>query len=240
MIDFRVAWLCFRFPFAFGKHGAFGGFLGTTNLLEEGLNVATTDWAGFFFQWTFASATCTIVSGAGAERYSFQGCLISAVMLSAVVYPMAVHWCWSSDAWLANGAHNDIAFFDFAGSGVVHVTGDSIASMLINVIGARAGRFNEKGEDQSLSPHNVLPACCCGNSPPDHGWFGFNCGSVLAASGGNSALAGRVCAITAIGASAGGLTAFFIIYFRRCFINLEVLMNGMLAGCVWVTAELRF
>jgi hypothetical protein len=90
------------------------------------------------------------------------------------------------------------------------------------------------------SLHNVLPACCCGNSPPDHGWFGFNGGSVLAASGGNSALAGRVCAITAIGASAGGLTAFFIIYFRRCFINLEVLMNGMLAGCVWVTAELRF
>ena len=70
------------------------------------------------------------------------------------------------DAWLANGAHNDIAFFDFAGCGVVHVTGDSIAFMLINVIGARAGRFNEKGEDQSLSPHNVLPACCCGNSLP--------------------------------------------------------------------------
>jgi len=156
VIDFRVAWLCFRFPFAFGKHGAFGGFLGTTNLLEEGLNVATTDWAGFFFQWTFASATCTIVSGAGAERYLFQGCLLSAVMLSAVVYPMAVHWCWSSDAWLANGAHNDIAFFDFAGSGVVHVTGDSIASMLINVIGARAGRFNERARTKVFPP----TTCC--------------------------------------------------------------------------------
>jgi len=130
--------------------------LGTTNLLEEGLNVATTDWAGFFFQWTFASATCTIVSGAGAERYLFQGCLLSAVMLSAVVYPMAVHWCWSSDAWLANGAHNDIAFFDFAGSGVVHVTGDSIASMLINVIGARAGRFNERARTKVFPP----TTCC--------------------------------------------------------------------------------
>jgi len=69
---------------------------------------------------------------------------------------MAVHWCWSSDAWLANGAHNDIAFFDFAGSGVVHVTGDSIASMLINVIGARAGRFNERARTKVFPP----TTCC--------------------------------------------------------------------------------
>jgi len=238
VIDFLVAtctWLCFGYPFAFGERGAFGDFLGTSNFFGDGLDVATTDWAGFFFQWTFASATCTIVSGAGAERCSFQGYLLSTVMLSAVVYPMVVHWCWSSDAWLANGSHNDIAFFDFAGSGVVHMTGGSVAFMLINAIGAREGRFNEKGEVQSLSPHNLVLAAA-GTLLLIMGWFGFNGGSVLAASGGNSALAGRVCAITAIGASAGGLTAFFIVYFQSGFIKLEVLMNGMLAGCVSVTA----
>lgn len=238
VIDFLVAtvtWLCFGFPFAFGERGAFGNFLGTNHFFGSGLDVSTTDWAGFFFQWTFASATCTIVSGAGAERCSFQGYLLSTVMLSSLVYPMVVHWCWSDDAWLANGSEHDIAFFDFAGSGVVHLTGGSVAFMLINAIGAREGRFNDKGEVQSLSPHNLVLAAA-GTLLLIMGWFGFNGGSVLGASGGNSALAGRVCAITAIGASAGGLTAFFIVFFSSGFIKLEVLMNGMLAGCVSVTA----
>ena len=115
------------------------------------------------------------------------------------------------------------------------MVGGSVALMLITCIGAREGRFNIKGEVQSLTPHNLVLAAM-GTLLLVLGWFGFNGGSVLAATGGSSALAGRVCAMTSIGAASGALTAFFIHYFWSGFIKLEILINGMLAGCVSVTA----
>jgi len=238
VIDFLICtmtWFTLGYGIAFGDRGGVGDMWGTTKFFAEDMDLASGEWAMWFFQWTFASATCTIVSGAGAERCSFAGYILSTFLLSLIIYPTVVHWCWSSDAWLANGSHDDIAFFDFAGSGVVHMTGGSVALMLVTAIGAREGRFNEKGEVQSLSPHNLVLAAA-GTLLLVMGWFGFNGGSVLAASGGSSALAGRVCVITAVGAATGGLCAFFIHYFTSGFIKLEVLMNGMLAGCVSVTA----
>jgi len=238
VVDFlivTITWLTFGYGLAFGERGALGDFAGTSYFFTDGVDEKTTQWANWFFQWAFASATCTIVSGAGAERCSFAGYLLSTMMLSTLVYPVVVHWVWSSDAWLANGSQSDIAFFDFAGSGVVHMVGGSVALMLITTIGAREGRFNAKGEVQCLTPHNLVLAAM-GTLLLVMGWFGFNGGSVLAASGGSAALAGRVCAITSIGAASGALTAFFIHYFWGGFIKLEILINGMLAGCVSVTA----
>lgn len=258
-VDFLVAtifWLIIGYPLAFGNSGdtgrgggcggkdcALGHFAGQDYYFGDKVSPTDTSWAMWFFQWSFASATCTIVSGSGAERCSFQGYLISTMCLASFVYPCVVHWGWSGDAWLldgctferTSGACDGLQFFDFAGSGIVHLTGGVVAFCLAAIVGPRDGRFSEDGKVNLLQPHNLVLSCS-GGLLLVLGWFGFNGGSVLAASGGNSSLAGRVCAITAVGAATGGLSAFGIVFIQSRFINLEALMNGMLAGCVSVTA----
>ena len=58
------------------------------------------------------------MSGAIAERAAFNGYIIFSILISGLVYPVHAHWCWGPDGWLA-----DKGFYDFAGSGVVHLAG---------------------------------------------------------------------------------------------------------------------
>merc|ERR1719181_1274229 len=105
-----ICWLVLGFPLAFGK-GEFvgdGWWFGSTeegftDFTREAEGTLDSNWATWFFQWSFASATCTIVSGAGAERCSFQGYLMSTCLLAASVYPVVVHSMWSDDAWARDG-----------------------------------------------------------------------------------------------------------------------------------------
>jgi len=120
---------------------------------------------------------------------------------------------------------------------VVHLTGGVAALSLATIVGPRDGRFSDDGKN-TMAPHNLVLSAG-GALLLITGWFGFNGGSVLQASGGNSAAAGRACAITAIGTATGGLFAFYYFFHRYGFINLEKLMNGMLAGAVSVTAGAR-
>ena len=95
------------YPIAFGSDG---GFFGQKNFLSAGPETPTPDaennyWPFWFFQWSFCAATCTIVSGAGAERCSFQGYLCSTMLLASFVYPVVVHSMWAGDAWLVNVSH---------------------------------------------------------------------------------------------------------------------------------------
>ena len=89
-----------------------------------------TAFAGWFFQWAFAATTATIISGAIAERCTVKGYIIVSIVMTALIYPVVVHWVWSGAGWLSAfcdttsfgrvGTHGMI---DFAGSGVVHLTG---------------------------------------------------------------------------------------------------------------------
>ena len=89
------------FPIAFSE-GEFVGQKGWFAMDAPDPDNETMYWPKWFFQWSFASATCTIVSGAGAERCSFLGYLVSTFLLSSFVYPIVVHSMWSDQAWLAN------------------------------------------------------------------------------------------------------------------------------------------
>jgi len=235
-IDFLVAmvvWLFLGYGFAFGGGADAGYFVGHDQFF--GTNMTIDMWPNWFFQWSFASAAATIVSGAAAERSSFFGYLFSTIIICTFVYPPIVHWAWSSRAWLSDGSAGGIKFKDYAGCGVVHMTGGVCAFNIASALGPRDGRFDAEGNVNTLEAHNlvlsaggaiILVAC----------WFGFNGGSTLAASNGNSMLAARVCAMTATGAAFGGLTAFCICFYRTRLVRLEVLMNGVLAGLVAVTA----
>lgn len=235
-VDFlicTVGWLILGYGLAFGCDDC-GYFAGNDRFFADDMSVTGPEWSTWFFQWSFASTACTIVSGSGAERCSFHGYVMSTVMLSSTVYPIIVHWVWSGKAWLYDGSEDDIKFYDFAGSGVVHMVGGTAAFVLASTIGPRDGRFSKSGV-QTLQPHNMVIAAA-GTLLIVAGWFCFNGGSVLAASGGNAQVAARVCAMTAIGAACGGIAAFFIVFLQSRFISLPALLNGILGGCVGITA----
>lgn len=77
-----------------------------------------------FYQWTFAATCSTIISGAMAGRTNLVAYFVYSVVVTGFIYPVVVHWTWSDNAWLA-----DRGYLDFAGSGIVHVTG-GIAAMI--------------------------------------------------------------------------------------------------------------
>ena len=230
-----ICWLAIGYPIAFGSEN--GGMFGSEKWVAVGApnpNFETGFWPFWFFQWSFASATCTIVSGAGAERCSFQGYIVSTALLATFVYPVVVHSMWCGSGWLSSGENDKIAVFDFAGSGVVHLVGGTGAFMIASIVGARDGRFGKNGEVISLSPHNLVMAAT-GGLLLLTGWFGFNGGSTAAASGGGGRDAGRICAVTAMGAAAGGMTTLLYVWYTSHFIMLEALINGILAGLVSIT-----
>ena len=110
------------------------------------------DFALWFFQYVFAAAAATIVSGAVAERAQLGAYLIYSTVITGLIYPVVVHWVWDGYGWASafNGNEGDDApllggQIDFAGSGVVHMTGGVAALIGAAVIGPRAGRFEGGG-----------------------------------------------------------------------------------------------
>ncbi len=66
----------------------------------------------------FAATAATLVSGSLAERCNFVAYIVYSVMITGVIYPLVAHWCWHREGWLRVAG-----YYDFAGSGVVHLTG---------------------------------------------------------------------------------------------------------------------
>ncbi len=227
-----IFWI-FGFGLMFGA--TYYGFFGTSGFFFEMSNVdipgvsPASAGAFFFFQLAFCATATTIVSGAVAERMTLLGYLVTAAILSGFIYPVFGHWAWgglplgNADGWLAG-----IGFVDFAGSTVVHSVGGWVALAAIMVIGARAGRFDEKrpieGHDLSIAALGVMFLWI--------GWFGFNGGSTLAF---NDAVPG-ILVNTLLAAAAGGMAG--LIGSWGCWGRPAVghTMNGVLAGLVAITA----
>ncbi|HJL17832.1 MAG TPA: ammonium transporter [Sandaracinaceae bacterium LLY-WYZ-13_1] len=180
-----------------------------------------------FFQLVFAATAATIVSGAVAERVSLPGFLIFTSLASAVLYPIAGHWVWGGGYLAA-----ETSFHDFAGSTVVHAVGGGMALAGVMVIGARHGRFDEKGRPRPMPAHS-FPLAALGVLVLWLGWFGFNGGSTLAAD--PDAIA-PVILVTNLAAAGGFLAALVHTRLRTGGLDLSMALNGALAGLVSITA----
>ena len=140
----------------------------------------------WFFQWTFAATAATIVSGAVAGRAALLGYFAVAFWMTSFVYPVVSHWIWATGGWAsAFNAPEDSLFgycgmIDFAGSGVVHMTGGIAALYGAVILGPRLGRFGPEG--QPIPPHNMM-SVTLGTLILWFGWYGFNVGSTLALDG---------------------------------------------------------
>ncbi|MEB3311655.1 MAG: ammonium transporter [Snowella sp.] len=187
----------------------------------EGLPVSVF----FLFQVAFAGTAATIVSGAVAERIKFVDFIIFSLLLVGISYPITGHWVWTSSGWLAN-----LGFKDFAGSTVVHSVGGWAALVGAVILGPRIGKY-VSGRSSAIPGHNMSIATL-GCLILWIGWFGFNPGSQLAA---DQACA-YIAVTTNLAAAAGAITATFTSWFRDSKPDLTMVINGVLAGLVAVTA----
>lgn len=226
-----------------GFIGASGGFFlsGADNSPATGEAYqgifSALNWTGvplgakFFFQLVFAGTAATIVSGAVAERIKFVDFLLFSLLLVGVAYPITGHWIWGG-GFLAKAG-----FYDFAGSTVVHAVGGWAALMGAAFLGPRIGKFNRDGSTNALPAHNMSIATL-GALILWLGWFGFNPGSTMSV--GNGSLLAHIALTTntagAFGALAATITAWVILGKP----DLSMIINGLLAGLVAVTAPCAF
>lgn len=234
LIVFALATLAYwaiGFSLMFGEGGGFvgggGWFLSgapeTYGLspFPEGLPVPVF----FLFQVAFAGTAATIVSGAVAERVHFVSFLIFSVLLVAVAYPITGHWVWDSQGWLYN-----LGFVDFAGSTVVHGAGGWAALVGAAMLGPRIGKY-QNGQSMAIPGHNMSIAML-GCLILWIGWFGFNPGSQLAA----DEMVPYIAVTTNLAGAAGGIAATITSWVVSGKPDLSMVINGILAGLVAITA----
>jgi ammonium transporter, Amt family len=185
--------------------------------------------AKFFFQLVFAGVAVTIVSGAVAERIKFFAFVLFSLFLGGIGYPITGHWIWGG-GWLYR-----IGFWDFAGSTVVHSVGGWAALIGALMLGPRLGKYQD--DDSLALPGHSFPLATLGCLILWLGWFGFNAGSTLAAD--PQAIAHLLLTTNMAGAM-GGISAAVVAwrYFGKP--DLSVIINGILGGCVGITASCRF
>ena len=230
LMDFCAGVIAF---FAVGYAIAFGagnGFFGTTGwFLGDGafqygtLTVPVT----FIFQAAFAATAATIVSGAMAERTRFKSYFVYSIFISALIYPVVVHWQWGG-GWLSQLA---TPFHDFAGSTIVHMTGGVAALMGAIVLGPRIGKYGPDGRPRAIPAHSI-PFAVLGTLILLVGWYGFNPGSQLAADG----AIGGIAVTTTLAAAAGAVFAMLTIWAKSGKPDVAMAANGLLAGLVGITA----
>ncbi|MDJ0757617.1 MAG: ammonium transporter [Ardenticatenaceae bacterium] len=236
IVDFTTSTLVFwliGFGIMFGPSLAGRGWIGAINELPRNLT-SNPDLAAFFiFQVMFCGTAVTILSGSVAERMKFKGYFLVSLLISALVYPFLGHWMWNG---LQNGEAigwlGQLGFVDFAGSSVVHSVGGWAALALLLILGPRAGRFPEGKPPQKISGANT-PFAAFGVLILYVGWIGFNGGSVLAFN--DSVL--PVVANTIIAGSAGLVAPLLLMILTRDRYDTDLLMNGILAGLVAITAS---
>lgn len=231
LMDFCAGALAFfavGYAIAFGGDGndffgAGGWFLGDGAFQYGTLTVPVT----FVFQVAFAATAATIVSGAMAERTKFKSYFLYSIVISAVIYPVVVHWNWGG-GWLAQLS---TPFHDFAGSTMVHLTGGVAALMGAIVLGPRIGKYGPDGKPRAIPAHNI-PFAVLGTFILLVGWYGFNPGSELAADG----AIGGIAVTTTLAAAAGAIMAMAAIWLKSGKPDVAMTANGMLAGLVGITA----
>ena len=202
-----------------------GGPGDNADLSYDSTALCMTGWTDFLFQAMFAATAATIVSGAVAERVKLGAFMIFAVLLVGFAYPISGGWKWGG-GWL-----DDMGFYDFAGSSVVHAFGGFAALACVLVLGPRKGKFTKNGIKPILG--SSMPLAAIGVFLLGLGWFGFNGGSVLSADPG---LISYVCVTTALAAAAGALASIATSWIVLKKPDLSMALNGVLAGLVGITA----
>ncbi len=232
LMDFALGSLVFwvlGFGLMFGADQA--GLIGLPDLFVKGTYGSTIPTPVFLiFQTVFCATAATIVSGAMAERTKFISYVIYSMIISLVIYPVSGHWIWGG-GWLSQ-----LGFHDFAGSTAVHMVGGVAALVGAALLGPRVGKYGKDGKPRAIPGHS-LTLGALGVFILWFGWFGFNPGSTLSATGDGSLTAmGHIFVTTNLAAAAGATATMILTWFRYKKPDVSMTLNGTLAGLVAITA----
>src|SRR5436309_3098340 len=219
------------FGHPFGLFGTKGFFL-SADVYDVGV------FALFLFQMVFMDTTCTIPTGAMAERWKWSSFLVYGFFISMFTYPLFANWVWGG-GWLSQlGANFGLGHghVDFAGSSVVHMVGGVTALAGAWVLGPRLGKYNKDGSANAIPGHNI-PMAILGTFILAFGWFGFNPGSTLA---GGDLRVSVIAVNTMLASASGAIVAMFYMWARFGKPDPSMMANGMLAGLVAITAPCAF
>jgi ammonium transporter, Amt family len=217
-----------------------GGYFG----FDSSRVFAIPDWSegsflhpqiDFLFQAAFAATAATIVSGAVAGRLKFGAYLIYTAVITGFVYPISGFWKWGG-GWLAT-----MNFWDFAGSGIVHMVGGFAGLAGAMLLGPRIGRYSADGKSIPIPGHNVT-FTTLGVFLLLIGWYGFNPGSQFGAPVAPLGYAditayGLIATNTTLAACAGSCVALALAWVMFGKPDLTMGLNGMLGGLVGITAN---
>lgn len=243
-VDFMIGSVLFffvGFGFMFGSDGA--GFIGAPNWGDLSFYKSDLPVEGFLmFETVFCATSATIVSGAMAERTKFSMYIVYSFFISLIIYPVEGHWTWGG-GWLCNDAAESFmmttfghVFHDFAGSAIVHSVGGVLALIGAIALGPRRGKYDANGKSRAIPGHSLIMAAL-GVFILWMGWFGFNPGSQLAATGEVNRIAiSHVFLTTNLAAACGGIATMFVTWMKYGKPSFSLTLNGVLAGLVGITA----
>ena len=234
LADFGVTTILFwLFGFALMYGATQSGLVGTSGFLLD-IDQGGARLAFFFFQVVFCGAAVTIVAGAIAERTRFTAFLLMAAVGAGITYPIFGHWAWNgAEIGQHTGWLGALGFVDFAGSSVVHSVGGWIALALLLILGPRTGRFPKDGPPRRIPAANV-PLASLGVFLLWFGWFGFNAGSSFIM---DSESVPRIVVNTVLAGATGMIVTLIVGWNVRKRAEIDLLLNGTLAGAVAVTAN---
>lgn len=232
-VDFCIGSLVFwilGFSLMFGA--THFGLIGTPDFFVKGdYSSSIPTMAFLIFQTMFCGAAATIVSGAMAERTKFISYCIFSVAISAVIYPISGHWIWGG-GWL-----QQLGFHDFAGSTAIHTVGGISALIGAKMLGPRIGKYTKDGKPNAIPGHS-LTLGALGVFILWFGWFGFNGGSTLTATGNDAiTLISHIFVTTNLAAAAGAVSTMLISWVRYKKPDMSMTLNGALGGLVAITAS---
>jgi ammonium transporter, Amt family len=253
LIGFPIAFSGFSYPGYFGfDHAIQSQATGLIHFGDWTFLWARAGWglsgvaysapvmAYFLYMVAFMDTTATIPTGAMAERWKWKAFIGWGLFCGGIFYPIFAGWTWGG-GWLSQLGNNlslGFGYVDFAGSGVVHAMGGIAALAGAVVLGPRIGKYGPDKKPRTLAGHNI-PMAGVGVFILLVGWFGFNAASTLAATDVRFAV---IATNTAIAAAVGSVVAMFYIMKRKGFEKPDpgMMMNGMLAGLVAITAPCAF
>ena len=195
----------------------------------------------FLFQMVFMDTATTIVTGAAAERWKFLAFSISTFFLGAITYPLYGNWAWGGGWTSQLGANYGLGhgYCDFAGSGVVHAVGGMTALAVSMIIGPRIGKYTRDGKANPMPGHDITMVLL-GCFILAFGWFGFNPGSTLGASGNGNLRIGSIAVNTMLAGCTGSIASLLYMWIRFGKPDASMAGNGLLAGLVAITAPSGF
>ena len=225
-----IVWVTYGYSFAFGGSTSpyFGGFAKTflTGVTIDSTAATFTDgvvipeYIFILFQMTFAALTPALIIGAFAERIKFSAVILFTLLWSTFVYFPIAHMVWDG-----NGLIFNMGALDFAGGTVVHINAGVAGLIGAIMVGKRTGF----GKDM-MAPHSMT-LTLVGAAMLWFGWFGFNAGSNLEASGG-----AVLATVNTFVATAAAILSWSVVEtFTRGKASLLGAASGMIAGLVAVT-----